>query len=97
MGVVGPEMKLGAPTPTNDTIQAALDEAATRGYHVNNLFQLGDGTWQANFRAGDSHFEFGKGRTAVAALTAALEKAAKSIPQKVAVDARQATLSGVFD
>lgn len=62
-------------------LEEAIDYVNSAGLVVNNLFQLRDGTWQANLRGfvenskGEYFFEFGKGSNPVRALTNALDKA----------------------
>ena len=58
-----------------------LDTADERDFHVNNLFQLDDGTWQCSLRSktitdkGEHFFEYGVGEWPEQALTNALYNA----------------------
>ena len=50
-----------------------LDEISERGWLVNNLFQLDNGTWQANLRTSTHHTAWGRGPTPVLALSIAMD------------------------
>ena len=52
------------------TLETLLDEIASRGWLVNNLFQRDDGSWQANLRTETHHTAFAIAETP--ALTLAL-------------------------
>lgn len=63
------------------SIYTLFAEIRDRGLLVNNLFQLDDGTWQANLRTLDDCTEFGLGATPDEALSACLAKyPAASVP-----------------
>jgi hypothetical protein len=56
-------------------LDALLQQAASRGLHINNLFQRQDGSWQCNLRpAGDAGpaQKFALGATAADALARCL-------------------------
>lgn len=57
------------------TIETKLDEIKAAKLLVHNLFQLEDNIWQANLTDGEKAWEFGRGESPEAALTAALHKA----------------------
>ncbi len=57
------------------TIEEIFAEAKTKGWLINNLFQLDEYTWQANVRNADLCFEFGHGSTPQEALRNCLRKA----------------------
>ena|SRR3984885_5125433 len=50
-----------------------LDEISERGWLVNNLFQLDNGSWQANLRTSTHHTAWGRGLTPVLALSIAMD------------------------
>lgn len=54
------------------TIESILDEIAESGWLVNNLFQLADGSWQANLRTSTLATAFGRGPTPTSALDEAI-------------------------
>lgn len=56
------------------TLSDLFDEVRDRGWLVSNLFQLDDGTWQANLRTITHHTEFGRGPTPELALSLAIEQ-----------------------
>ena len=59
------------------SVDALLQQAASRGLHINNLFQRQDGSWQCNLRpaAGDGPSQrFAVGGTAAEALALALSE-----------------------
>lgn len=55
------------------TLTDLLDEIADRGWLVSNLFQLSNGSWQANLRTSTHHTEFGRGPSPELALSLAIE------------------------
>jgi hypothetical protein len=56
------------------TLENLLIEIAERGWFVNNLFQISDGSWQANLRTLDDRFtDFGRGDTPAEALSLAID------------------------
>lgn len=74
------------------TIDDALKEAANRGLLLNNLFQIADGSWQANFRIAvlphDSYTDYGRGESAVESIQSAISQFEKKgrIPETPVVD-----------
>lgn len=56
------------------TMEDMIATANKAGFRVNNLFQVPHG-WQANVTNGTTCYEFGRGKTAVEALTAAMAAA----------------------
>ena len=58
-------------TPSLDSL---LAELADRNWRVNNLFQLRDGSWQANLFSNLRVTDFAYGFTAVEALSLAIDK-----------------------
>jgi len=53
----------------------ALSHITEANLRLNNLFQIQDGTWQANIRdEGKTTWEYGRGKTPLAALNSAMEK-----------------------
>ena len=48
---------------TQPTLETVLAEILERGWLVNNLFQLSDGSWQANLRTNLLATEFAYGAT----------------------------------
>lgn len=59
-------------TPHVDLL-LVLDEIAARGWLVNNLFQLDDGTWQANLRTATHTTFFACAHSPALALSLALD------------------------
>lgn len=60
------------------TVEQLITEAASRGLHINNLFELPGGGWQANVRTFEEEpafYEFGTGVSPSSALEDALGKA----------------------
>ena len=75
-----------------ESLEELLLECCRRGLRVNNLFQIENGAWQANFRVDlpdDSglFFEFGHGPTPTEAIRMAMLKVYQGgervLPQKV--------------
>ena len=70
--------------PSVDELLAMIEPSP---YFVHGLFQLDDGTWQANLRTKTTDpqvifFDWGRGPTAAVALWEAMEKiAAKPLPE----------------
>jgi hypothetical protein len=54
-------------------IDTLLEELAERGWLLNNLFQLDNGTWQCNLRTATHHTAYAQGETAVIALDLAID------------------------
>ena len=59
------------------SVEDVLLDIANAGLQLNNLFQLQSGEWQANLRSGETCFAFGRGKSAVQALRAAMVNAPK--------------------
>jgi hypothetical protein len=55
------------------TLEDLLAIVANDGLQVNNLFQIEDGSWQANVRRSLVFHEFGRGATACDALSNAID------------------------
>ena len=68
---------------SQDLLNALIDDVLLDGLLFNNLFQIGDRTWQCNLRlASDSTcFHFGRGATPVEAITQARLKVDKLRPK----------------
>jgi hypothetical protein len=66
-----------------DELTTILSEIWDRGFLVSNLFQLSDGTWQANLRNSTSHTEFARADSPHLALSLALDllETAEPFPQ----------------
>jgi len=60
----------------NATLEELIAYCEDEGFRLNNLFQLDDGSWQANLRSDDENtfHEFGQGPTHREALVAAMLK-----------------------
>lgn len=56
------------------TLEQLFAEVKSLGLYVNNLFQLHDGTWQANLRNSNNGFEFGHGFTPQIAMRNCIDK-----------------------
>lgn len=54
-------------------LETILAEIWDRGWLVNNLFQLDDGTWQANLRNSTSHLEFARADSPALALALTID------------------------
>lgn len=54
-------------------IDPLLTECAERGWLLNNLFQLDNGTWQCNLRTATHFTAYGRGFDATMALGAAMD------------------------
>lgn len=54
-------------------LETLLDEIAERGWLLSNLFQLDNGTWQANLRTPTHHTDWGRGPTPSIALSLAID------------------------
>lgn len=62
-----------------------LAEIADRGFLVNNLFQLDDGSWQCNLRSPDHLFtDWSRGPTPIIALSLALDAIATAFESQPA-------------
>ncbi len=70
-------MRDKATKETATTLEALIEAAHARGLRINNLYQFENG-WRANVNDGKQFYEFGDGKTAAAALQAALEKAKRA-------------------
>lgn len=71
-----------------DSLETIINEAQHKGFKLNNLCQMTDGTWRANFLVGvQLGAEFGVGNTAREALGSALAKAVakRGVPAKLGV------------
>jgi hypothetical protein len=60
------------------TLEETIDFIHKASYKILNLFELKDGTWQANLHDGEKVWEFGRSDTPVKALMTALSKAESS-------------------
>lgn len=58
--------------PRKMTIEDLLAEIAERNWLLNNLFQLSDGSWQANLRSDTHYTDWGRGSTPQEALSRAI-------------------------
>lgn len=61
-------------------ISDLISEANSRGWLLNNLFQLDSGIFQANLRSATHHTAFGRGPTAEIALSLAMDAIESAIP-----------------
>ena len=77
-------------------VDALIEVVRQRGLRLANLFQLGDGRWQANVSNDTSHWDFGRGDTAEEALMAALHLAATSSPERYLPDKPVRSVSPVY-
>jgi len=64
-------------------ISDLLDEISERGWLVNNLFQLDNGSWQANLRTLTHHTAYGRGISATLALSTAMDNIEDAIPSTI--------------
>ena len=62
------------------TLDEILTTLTASGWLVNNLFQLADGSWQANLRNDSSATPFGFGPTPAEALGAAFDDLRQTYP-----------------
>ena len=65
---------------TQPTLETVLAEILDRGWLVNNLFQLSDGSWQANLRTNLLATEFAYGATPLEALALCIDKLERTVP-----------------
>ena len=65
---------------TQPTLETVLAEILERGWLVNNLFQLSDGSWQANLRTNLLATEFANGATPLEALALCIDKLECTVP-----------------
>jgi hypothetical protein len=63
-----------------DSLETILAEIWDRGWLVSNLFQLSDGTWQANLRNASSHTEFARADSPDLALALAIDALERAEP-----------------
>lgn len=75
------------------TLEQLLERVSAQKLRVNNLFQLQDGTWQANLTDGEQFWDFGRGAVPGEALANALVKAAEGPGAKGIVGAQATSLT----
>jgi hypothetical protein len=56
----------------SDSVDSLLESLVARDLRLANLFELGDGRWQANVTDGDKVWEFSRGGSAAIALRGAM-------------------------
>lgn len=64
----------------NPSLESLISELRDRGWRVNNLFELDDGSWQANLRTNLLATEFAYGDSPLEALALCIDKLERTVP-----------------